>query len=104
MFTDNKIPKILNSKIIDITGQRFHRLLIIGFDRVENGVTFWRTRCDCGKEKTMRRSNFANNSGVKSCGCFKIESRAGYRFGRPPSPLAKKRAEEIKLRIEEGKK
>lgn len=81
-------------EIIDITGKRFHRLVVLGLDRKEKGVTFWRVRCDCGKEKVMRRSNFSNS--VKSCGCLKIESRSGYRFGRPPSPIAKKRAEERK--------
>jgi len=79
------------SKIIDLTGKKFGRLTVLGLASLENSVTFWHVRCDCGKEKVIRRSNLYG--GAKSCGCLKIESRSGYRFGRPPSPIAKQRAE-----------
>ena len=71
----NEIPK--GTKIVDITGKRFHRLLVIGFDRLAEGTTFWHVRCDCGREKVMRRSNFngsvKSNSNVKCAASCKSE-------------------------------
>lgn len=61
---------------IDITGQRFGRLVAI--KRVENsasGQTRWLCKCDCGNEVVVQR--YALSSGnTKSCGCYRKE------FGR----------------------
>lgn len=52
-----------------MTGQKYNRLTAIELDRVENGHTFWKFRCDCGK--TVVIDGWSVRSGkTKSCGCF----------------------------------
>lgn len=60
-------------KLIDLTGQRFGRLLVIG--RAENelgGQPRWICQCDCGAKKTIRGSHLRQGL-VKSCGCLNKE-------------------------------
>lgn len=60
-------------RVVDRTGQRFGRLLVI--ERVANdkyGRARWLCRCDCGGEKIVKSGNL--RSGVSSsCGCFRRE-------------------------------
>lgn len=58
---------------IDMTGQRYGRLTAIELDRVENGRTFWKCRCDCGNITVVAGGKLRNGS-TKSCGCFKLEN------------------------------
>jgi hypothetical protein len=59
-------------KEIDITGQKFCKLTAIRFSHKERKWNhlhhFWFFRCDCGKEKVMRK-NSVKNGYTKSCGC-----------------------------------
>ncbi len=61
-------------RLIDLTGRRFGRLLVIersGSVRRKDGHgTFptWRCRCDCGKEAVVRGVNLKS---AESCGCFR---------------------------------
>ena len=54
--------------LIDITGRRFGRLLVI--ERAENKhqLTYWRCRCDCGNIVEIY-SPYLRNGIQKSCGC-----------------------------------
>lgn len=59
------------ANFIDLTGQRFNNLLVIG--RAENtkgGSTRWKCRCDCGNETIVSAGNLKSNA-VKSCGCLR---------------------------------
>lgn len=57
---------------IDMTGRKYGGLTAIGLDRIENGHTFWKFRCDCGK--TVVIDGWGARSGkIKSCGCFNAE-------------------------------
>ncbi len=60
----------------DITGQRFNKLVAIKFIEKRNDIYFWLFRCNCGKEKIIRKSEVINGY-VKSCGCLKKESMMG---------------------------
>ena len=63
-------------KRIDLTGQRFGRLVVI--ERVENdryGRTRWRCGCDCGN-KTIVSSGDLVNGETKSCGCLRERLRS----------------------------
>lgn len=68
------------SKLIDITGQRFGRLLVI--DRYFNDAsvkTVWRCICDCGNT-VYTAGNHLREGKTKSCGCFRLDflkSRSG---------------------------
>lgn len=59
--------------LIDLTGQRFGRLVVLSVIERENGKRDkWLCRCDCGKEKAI--ASFLLRGGItKSCGCFARE-------------------------------
>lgn len=55
----------------DIKGKRFTRLVAIEFlRRDDKNIPIWLTKCDCGKEREVRRTYLLNGN-VKSCGCLK---------------------------------
>ena len=68
------------AKRIDITGQKFGKLLAIKYAYSDNeGKAVWECKCDCGKThfasgKSLRSGN------TKSCGCAKIERAANLKY------------------------
>lgn len=68
----NEASPTLSPRLIDRTGQRFGRLLVIRFaeTRVVNGKRkpHWLCRCDCGNETTVWSWNLSAGK-VGSCGC-----------------------------------
>lgn len=83
------------AKLIDLTGQRFGRLVVIEKapnEKAPNGnvKTMWRCKCDCGNE-VIRSSQDIRKAGDKgSCGCYRkeviskvrLEDITGQRFGK----------------------
>jgi len=62
------------SKLIDLTGQRFGRLVVI--ERAENdkrGKAMWTCQCDCGKRITVLGCHLRSGH-TQSCGCFSQEN------------------------------
>lgn len=64
-------------RVEDLTGQRFHRLVVVRFDsnrkwKTGNRQRFWLCQCDCGKS-TVLSTNALKTGNTKSCGCYKIE-------------------------------
>lgn len=58
---------------INMTGQRFGRLTILGEDPVRhNGKLCWLCKCDCG-EMMSANGTLLRNGTVKSCGCLRRE-------------------------------
>jgi hypothetical protein len=78
---------LMTNQFIDMTGQRFERLLVIAHEGRERNRTLWRVRCDCGTEKVVQAGHLRQRSTV-SCGCLQRE-RCGSRarkhgmFGTP---------------------
>lgn len=80
------------SRINDLRGKRFGRLVVLEKAESRNGKTYWKCHCDCGKEKEVY--SFALTSGhTNSCGCLKSETTSkmntdsaedlmGKKFGR----------------------
>lgn len=67
------------SRINDISGQRFGRLVAIEHaGRVvnQNGfrTTLWRCKCDCGKESIVRYPLLVTGN-TRSCGCLERENK-----------------------------
>ena len=57
-------------KIVDITGQRFERLTVIGRDHSRPITrTWWLCQCDCGKQVTVDGYKLKKGH-TKSCGCY----------------------------------
>lgn len=61
------------SKIIDLTGQKFGRLLVIGkgdyIQKPKRKVYKWICKCDCGKIIQVRQNSLITGA-TKSCGCI----------------------------------
>lgn len=67
----------------DLTGQKFERYTFIKFNRIEDDVTYWLCKCDCGIEKIVKASSIKSGA-TKSCGCYgkwkmSGENNHGYR-------------------------
>ncbi len=59
---------------IDLTGQKFDKLLVVDFAGIIKQKAFWLCKCDCGKIATLQSWPLRKGK-VKSCGCLKIEVR-----------------------------
>lgn len=59
---------------IDLTGRRFGRLCVEGYDEHRKRSHHWRCRCDCGATVTVRASSL-NDGHTQSCGCLAAERR-----------------------------
>lgn len=68
------------SAVVDITGQRFGRLVVIERAGSKNGKAYWLCKCDCGKTVTVNGQTL-RSGGVKSCGCLRKENSPSYRDG-----------------------
>lgn len=70
-----------SSKLKDITGERFGRLVV----KVYLGAQRWQCVCDCGRTHDVAATNLTRGM-VRSCGCLRKGSRtldrAGRRYGR----------------------
>lgn len=65
-------------RLIDMTGRRYGRWLVLDRDYSAGGPTQWRVRCDCGT--TGSRQGWALRSGrTTSCGCALRENGNGRR-------------------------
>lgn len=58
-------------KIIDETGNRYGRLVVLGIGEKPLGATekYWECLCDCGNKKNIRGSSLRRGH-TKSCGCL----------------------------------
>ena len=64
----------MHKKTIDLTGQRFGRLLVAGMgERSANGRILWVCLCDCGNQKTITPAGL-RHGGTRSCGCLRAEA------------------------------
>lgn len=62
------------AKMLDISGQRFGRLVAIEhLRRKPSPAVFWKCRCDCGTE-TVARSQDLRDGHTRSCGCKRGEA------------------------------
>lgn len=59
-------------KVIDLTGKRFERLVVLGRAELNRKRIHWRCLCDCGKEVIISGSNLVTGNS-KSCGCWHDE-------------------------------
>lgn len=62
------------SRVKDMTGQRFGRLRVLGFDHLDsiNSSAYWKCICDCGTE-VITRGSCLRTGVTKSCGCLARE-------------------------------
>ena len=68
-------------KRVDITGQRFGNLVVLGEVGRKNRRVLWECLCDCGKHINIV-SNSLQTGNTTSCGCVRIKDLGGKRFGK----------------------
>lgn len=70
---------MLSRKMIDITGMRFGRRVVVAYAgtarRGQQNVSVWDCVCDCGKSQTVRIGSLRT---AASCGCRQREAAAAY--------------------------
>ena len=59
-------------KYIDLTGQKFGRLLVIEYAYTKDKRAYWKCKCDCGNE-VIASSKLLRNGSTQSCGCLRKE-------------------------------
>lgn len=76
----------MSQKIIDKTGQRFGKLVVVEKcnKRTNQGNVIWLCKCDCGRSKNIISSSL-RYGGTQSCGCLlgkKSKDLTNRRFSR----------------------
>jgi len=74
-------------KLIDLTGERYGRLVVLERAPNDGRRTMWRCVCDCGTEVVVRAENLRSGN-TKSCGCYKIDHPARFKHGYAHTRLA----------------
>ena len=73
------------SRLKNLTGLRFGRLVVLEMAENINKRTMWLCKCDCGNKKTIAGIDLTRGM-VKSCGCYRHDFRTkdltGQKFGR----------------------
>ena len=62
----------MSAKKIDLTGERFGKLVVIREAGRKNGHVAWLCRCDCGNEIVVSGHDLRNEH-TQSCGCLRLE-------------------------------
>ena len=61
-------PPIARDQRLDLTGQRFGQLTVLGPAEDIGSMTAWRCRCDCGRESVVMTGHLRDGH-TTSCGC-----------------------------------
>ena len=56
------------AKAIDISGQKFGKVLALYYDGSRGGYRYYFCQCDCGNKKSIKRRLLVRGD-TKSCGC-----------------------------------
>lgn len=59
--------------MLNLIGERYGRLTVVAFDRLQNHKTYWKCICDCGLTVVATGNNLRSGN-TKSCGCLHRES------------------------------
>lgn len=60
----------MGRQYIDLTGETFGKLTVLGFHSSKKGHTFWTCQCACGNKVVLRKDGLTRaKDAVKSCGC-----------------------------------
>ena len=72
--------------VIDMTGQRFGRLVVIGRDLIKSKwqQAMWACKCDCGTTISVRGQDLRRGNS-RSCGCLRKETSGGKRRKNRPT-------------------
>lgn len=72
---------------LDLKDQRFGRLIVQGFSKIQNNHSMWQCLCDCGNE-IICRGNHLLSGNISSCGCLRrdymSETRTSHADSKSP--------------------
>jgi hypothetical protein len=70
-------------KLVDLSGKKFGRLLVIGLYNSDSKYKMWNCVCDCGNYKIVRGTHLTRSL-IRSCGCLakEISRENGIKRGR----------------------
>lgn len=57
---------------LDITGNRYWKLTVVGFSHEKNGHYYWDCQCACGKSVVVDGGDIKSGH-TTSCGCFRLQ-------------------------------
>lgn len=66
-------------KPLNLTGQRFGQLVVLGPAENIGNRTAWRCQCDCGRTITARTGHLRSGH-ISSCGCLRAGSPLGLTY------------------------
>ncbi len=73
-------PLPINSRFVDISGQVFGRLTVLGYAGSDvRGKARWWVECACGNTSQTKGESLRSGE-TKSCGCYNIELREARKF------------------------
>jgi len=61
--------------LMDLTGQRFGRLVVEKFHQLDKGRAVWTCKCDCGNSAIVQAGRLRGQR-TQSCGCLRREKSA----------------------------
>lgn len=79
---------IFDKRLKNLTGLRFGKLIVLGYDCKTKDKHYWLCVCNCGKEKSVEGGSLKSGN-TSSCGCLQRErtselrlNLAGKKFGK----------------------
>lgn len=60
----------VRGRFVDLTGERFGKLTVVGRGKNIHHYAMWLCECDCGRQCEVR-SDALKNGNTKSCGCLR---------------------------------
>ena len=69
---DTKLTK--EPKTVDLTGERYGKLVVLELDHIERSIKYWKCKCECGNTTVVREGNLKSGT-TKSCGCLRKISK-----------------------------
>ena len=66
-------------KFIDLTGQRYGKLVVLNREIPHSYPIYWICQCDCGTVKRVKGASLRSGA-IQSCGCLKNENLVGQKF------------------------
>lgn len=58
--------------MINLVGEKYGRLTVVEFDRLQNHKTYWKCACECGMTVIATGNNLRSGN-TQSCGCIRRE-------------------------------
>lgn len=58
--------------MVNLIGEKYGRLTVVAFDRVQNRKAYWKCACDCGLSVIVPTNNLRSGN-TSSCGCLRRE-------------------------------